>query len=283
MNRTAFLLPSLVALTLAFPVACAAHDDPLATLVRQADATRLLFIGEMHGTTEVPALVAQLAAGISARKNAAGKAQPVVVALEWSGHETGHQAYLASEGTAADKARLLAFRFWSKPYQDGRSSGAMFALLESVRKQAHSGSPVQLATFDLNQDQLAPNRDEGMAQNLRAIVQANPGAKIIALTGNYHARQRPGTSGDPKYRFMANYFADLAPFSLYVDAPRGSYWGCFGATPEDCKSVTFASKGGEAPLGMYTDGELVKIGYSQGLRLAQFTASPPAVTGIVKQ
>lgn len=282
MNRNAYLLPALAALAFTLPAACAAQDDPLAALVKQTAATGLLIIGEMHGTAEIPALVAQLAADISARKDATGKAQPVVVALEWSGHETGHQAYLASEGTAADKARLLAFRFWSKPYQDGRSSAAMFALLESVRKQARSGSPVQLATFDLNPGQPAGSRDEGMAQNLRAIVQANPGAKIIALAGNYHARQGTGAPWDPQYRFMGNYLTDLAPFSLDVDAPRGSYWGCSSGAPEDCKSVTFASDGGQARLGMYLDGALAKNGYNQGLRLAQLTASLPAVTGTVK-
>ncbi len=272
MKRTA----SLAVMVLTLPLAHAAIEDPVATLVKQADTSRLLIIGEMHGTSEVPALVGQLAAGISARKNAAGKPQPVVVALEWEGHETGHKTYLASAGTASDKQRLLASPFWSKPYQDGRASQAMFALLESVRVQARAGRPVQLATFDLNKGQPG-DRDEGMAHNLRAIVQANPGATVIALTGNYHARQKAGAPWNPEMRFMANYLTDLAPFSLNVEAPRGSYWGCSGGAAQDCKRVSYGrdAKAG-ASLGLYADSELATLGYNQGLRLAQLTASLPA-------
>ena len=279
MKRTAFL----AALALALPLAHAATADPVAALAKQSATSRLMIIGELHGTSEVPALVAQLAERVSARKDGAGKAQPVVLALEWQGHETGHQAYLASDGTAADRQRLLASPFWTNAWQDGRASEAMLALLESVRVLARSGRPVQLATFDMEKGQIASDRDAGMAHNLRAIVQANPDARIIALAGNYHARQRPGAPWNPDMRFMANYLADLAPYSVDVDAQRGSHWGCFGATPSDCKSFSFGGDvKGEARLGLYTDSALAKNGYNQGLRLARLTASPPAAARTVK-
>ncbi len=273
MNHTVLL----AALALTFPLAHATQADPMAALVKQADTSRLMIIGEMHGTTEIPALTAQLAQRVSARKDGAGKAQPVVVALEWPGHETGHQAYLASDGTAADRQRLLANPFWTSAFQDGRASEAMLGLLESVRMLARGGSPVQLATFDVTRGH-AGTRDEGMAHNLRAIVQANPEAKIIALMGNYHARQRPGAPWNPQMRFTANYLADLAPYSLNVDAPRGSYWACLGGKPEDCKNVTIKPDAkADARPGLYSDSTLAASGYNGGLRLAQFTMSLPAV------
>lgn len=280
MKHAAFL----VALTLTLPLAHAVTQDPVATLIKQSEKSPLMIIGEMHGTSEVPSLVAQLADGISARKDGAGKAQSVVVALEWAGHDAGHQTYLASGGTAADRRRLLASPLWAKQYQDGRASEAMLALLESVRTLARGGRSVQLATFDLNRGQIAPDRDEGMAHNLRGIVLANPGAKIIALAGNFHARQRPGAPWNPEYRFMANYLADLAPFSLDVNAPRGSYWGCSSGAAEDCKRVSFGKdvKAGLG-LGLYKNEALAKNGYNQGLRLAQLTASLPAAGTTAKQ
>lgn len=264
------------ALALTLPVAHAAQDDTVSRLVKQTDTSRLLIIGEVHGAREVPALVAQVAAGIVQLKDATGKAQPVVVALELPAQESGHQAYLASDGSAADRKRLLGSPLWAKEYQDGRASEAMLALIESVRKLARSGSPIQIAAFDMTDTQIAAkaDRDKAMAENLRAIVKANPGARVIVLTGNYHARQSVGAPWNPAYRFMGNYLTDLTPFSLHADAPRGSYWGCSGGNAASCKTTTF---GKDVPPpanpGLYMDDKLKAIGYNQGLLLPQLTVS----------
>jgi hypothetical protein len=251
-------------------LANAVQDDTMAKLVQQSATSRILIIGELHGTSEVPALVADLAQRI-------GKKGPVVVALEWSKDQTGHEAYFASEGSAADRKRLLASPFWTNPFQDGRASGAMLDLLESLRKQARGGADIKVETFDLTRAQGQREGDKGMADNLRAIAAAHPSARILVLTGNYHARQLRGAPWDPELRFMAHYLTDLAPFSLDMDAPRGSYWGCSGGSPSDCKVVNFgadAKPGGKA--GLFASAALSATGYNQGLQLERLTASPPA-------
>lgn len=262
----------LAMMALAIPMAHATPDDTIAGLAKQS--TRMLLIGEMHGTKEAPALVAKLADSI-------GKTGPVVVGLEWHAAQTGHEAYFASKGTAADRKRLLAQPFWSKAFQDGRASAAMLDLLEALRKQAHSGRPVTVAGFDQADGQDVAKRDEVMASNLRALAKAHPAARIVVLTGNYHARQAKGTPWDPAYRLMGDYLTDLAPVSVNVDAPRGAYWTCSGPAPSDCKAEDFgqhAKPGGRR--GLYAaEAKLAALGYQQEVMLEKFTASLPARAG----
>jgi hypothetical protein len=253
-------------------LAHAAPDNTMAQLVQQTASSRMLIIGEMHGTKEVPALVADLAQRV-------GKTRPVVVALEWSSGQTGHEAYLASDGSAADRKRMLALPFWSKPYQDGRASAAMLDLIESLRKQARAGANVTVATFDQADGQNPQERDKDMADKLRAIAASHTSARIIVLSGNYHARQMRGAPWNPEYRFMAHYLTDLAPFSLNVTAPRGSYWACSGGKPEDCKMQSYANDAKPGvKKGLYANAELRAIGYNQGLELDRLSVSLPAAT-----
>ncbi len=276
MKRTARSLHLAAALALMLPLAHAAQDDAVARIVKQTDTSRLLIVGEMHGTREVPALVAEVAAGIGKLKDAAGKAQPLVVALEMPAQDSGHQAYLASDGTAGDRKRLLASPFWAKAYQDGRASEAMLALIESVRKQARAGGAIKLAAFDMSEAQIAAkvDRDQAMADNLRVIVQDNPAARIVALAGNYHARQSVGAPWNAAHRFMAGYLTDLAPFSLHVNAPTGSYWACSGGDPASCEMNSFG-KGVAPPADsrLHINAALKAMGYNQELELPKLTAS----------
>lgn len=265
---------------LQMPDALAAPDDVLARLVEQTRGQRFVMVGEMHGTTEVPALVADLAERWARTPTASGKPQTVVVALEYPQSETAElNAYVDSDGGAAAKRRLLDSQFWSREYQDGRSSQAMFALIDALRNQKQRGQHIVVAAFDMNAAQSAArqDRDHAMAGNLRAIVQANPGARILVLTGNLHARQADGASWDPAHRFMAGYLTDLTPFSLIVNALHGDYWACSGANVADCKTVHFAGVP-DHRAGLSTDDETKAIGYNLQLMLEQFSASLPART-----
>jgi erythromycin esterase-like protein len=273
MTFTTFLSHAVGIGMLAIAPAYAAHDDNLSLLMQKAAPARLVLVGEMHGTREVPALVGQLARGWAAPG-------AVVVALEYPQSESAAlQAYVDSDGGAAARKRLLASPFWNRRLQDGRSSDAMLALIDSVRLQIRGGQAVRLAAFDMTEAQSAAgvNRDKAMADNLRAVVQANAGARVIALAGNYHVRQKDGAPWDAAFRFMAGYLTDLSPYSLRVDAARGSYWGCSSPQPADCKAVAFGRDADPgSPLGLYADGDVTASGYDQALMLAQFTASLPA-------
>ena len=265
---------------LAIAPAYALQDDTLAELMKKAEKSRFILVGEMHGTREVPALVADLAERWSKPREENGVKPALVVALEYPRSEAADlNAYFHSDGGPEAKKRLLDSPLWSRSYQDGRSSEAMFDLIEGVRALAHNGRKVKLAPFDQNakQAKLDASRDKSMAHNLRAIVKANPSARVLALTGNYHARKSVGAPWNAKHRFMGNYLKDLAPYSIDVSAMRGSYWGCFGQSAADCKVERFGdASAATQPEGIYADEAAAASGYDQTLMLNLFVVSLPA-------
>lgn len=265
---------------LASAPAYALQDDTVTELMKKAEKSRIILVGEMHGTREVPALVADLAERWSKPREDNGVKPALIVALEYPRSEAADlNAYFHSDGGPAARKRLLDSPLWSRSYQDGRSSEAMLDLIEGVRALARSGRKIKLAPFDQNakQARLDASRDKSMAQNLRAIVKANPSARVMALTGNFHARQSVGAPWDAKYRFMGNYLKDLAPYSIDVGAMRGSYWGCFGQSAADCKVERFGDASDKTPApGMYVDEDVTATGYDQALMLDLFVVSLPA-------
>ena len=274
MKQNAFLIPVMGIVVLA--CAPARADDTVAQLMKKTEKAKLILIGEMHGTREVPELVTEMAK----RLVKPDAAQPLVIALEYPQTQAADlKAYVDSDGSADARKRLLDTQFWSRAAQDGRSSHAMLSLIDAVRMEAHKGRKIALAAFDQNatQEKSDASRDKSMAANLRAIVRANPSARVVALTGNYHARQTDGANWDPKYRFMGGHLKDLAPYSVNIDALRGSYWGCSSGAAADCKVEKFGNDPVKTePLGLYVDKGLTKNGYALGLMLEQFSVSLPA-------
>ena len=274
MKQNAFLIPVMGIVVLA--CAPARADDTVAQLMKKTEKAKLILIGEMHGTREVPELVTEMAK----RLVKPDAAQPLVIALEYPQTQAADlKAYVDSDGSADARKRLLDTQFWSRAAQDGRSSHAMLSLIDALRMEARKGRKITLAAFDQNagQENSDVSRDKSMADNLRAIVQENPAARVIALTGNYQARQVDGASWDPKYRFMGGYLKDLVPYSVSVDALRGSYWRCSSGAAVDCKVEKFGIDPIETQApGLYVDKALMKSGYALRLVLKQYSVSLPA-------
>src|SRR5262245_28191283 len=99
----------------ASPVAAPARPPPVPALELPAEVLPphgTLLIGDLHGTREIPAFVGRVVATVAAR-------EPVVLALEIStGEARAIQAFLASDGSAAQRRALLAGAWWQAPYQD---------------------------------------------------------------------------------------------------------------------------------------------------------------------
>ncbi|MBD8872408.1 hypothetical protein [Rhodanobacter sp. DHB23] len=195
-------------------------------LERQSADRRLLVVGEIHGTTETPALVAELV-------QAASKDRPVRVGLEWPAWMQDYvAAYLASRGSPDDRKAMLRMGYW-KAVPDGRGSRAMVDLVEAVRVLRKSGRDVDVFLMepdvptrpaDLQSDQLAW-KENGMAKALEtALATAPKNALVVAYMGRVHSRYAV-LAGHPQPSVLQQVMDDR-PLYVEVQADAGSAWNC---------------------------------------------------------
>jgi len=225
MKRIMLLALMLVAPSMAFggeAVFAAAATE----ILDASGESRLIVIGEMHGTREVPDLVAALVEKYSAQG-------PLVLALEMA--RTEHDAlarYLASDGAAAERDGLQRRPYWSiaDGSNDGRRSIDMLDLIESMRALKAAGRDVAIAPYDIPPGtyRSTEDREHSMASYLHSIHRALPRGRMLVLTGNVHAMLQPhalpgiGTTIEP----MTYHLRGLQPYSIKISASTGEVWGC---------------------------------------------------------
>jgi hypothetical protein len=184
---------------------------------------KTVLFGEIHGTTQVPRFVGDVAC----RAAAAGLA--VALALEVGvGEEPAFARYLASQGGAADRAQLLAGALWRSPFPDGRSSQAMVDLLEQMRRLRARGAVVTV--HGLLEPSPDRDGDQVMAARALAVRRQHPRALLLVLAGNNHTRIADWPDG-PRTRAMgqllrASGLTDLV--SLTMSSAGGTFFGISG-------------------------------------------------------
>jgi hypothetical protein len=263
----------LLACALALPAhGFAEASAEVTAIIERAAGHRVLLIGEIHGTQQVPAVVADLARQIAAVE------RPLIVGLEiWRGEQQAIERYLDSAGTWEDRALLLASEFWTRDYQDGRSSGAMVDLLDRLRALALK-SDVSVVAFDedpvANLDGAA--RDKAMAERLSRALDAEPQALALVLAGNFHTRIQESAPWDPEHRFMGHRLIDYQPYSLEIMGVAGSAWTCTGAEVDSCKARDLPEN--TMQPGLTLGDEISERGHHGVWWLPEVTASAPATT-----
>lgn len=183
------------------------------------DAPFVVF-GEMHGTVETPRLVGEYVCELTERGHG------VRLGLEIPEQEAVDR-YLSSDGSASAREALFAKPFWARG-EDGRSSDAMFRLLERMRELRLAGRDVTVVAFD-DRSGFSGTREAGMTERLRAAMQRSPGKRTVALMGNVHAKNGIGNPLDDQFEPMVYRLRDLEPRTLWVDFVEGSAWVCTGA------------------------------------------------------
>jgi erythromycin esterase-like protein len=237
-----WLLATLLGLALSAP----AHASPTEgkppegaaeTLVAAAGDARLVLLGEMHGTREIPRLVAHVVT------HYAGEG-PVLLGLEIPGSGQPHlRRYLDSAGTDADRAALLATPFWNVQgdQHDGRRSHDVIDLIEHLRQLRAQGRDVSLLAYDAEPGPRIDGneRDRIMAARVRASFNALPRGRLLVLTGNVHAKLfRPDNAPSQMPVPMGYWLSDLAPWSVDIMATRGAFWACMASA---CSERTVTS------------------------------------------
>lgn len=226
----------------------------------------LLIIGERHGTEQIPRVVGDLIA----REAAYG---PVTLALERDTTEaTALAAYLDTATSATDAAHaLLALPDWRDNPGDGRSSIAMFQLLQRVRGLRARGRPVQVLLLrkpiaqGLSEGARMDALEAGMAAQLRQQRMRHPRTRVIALLGAFHARRQVAAFPHS----VTDRLDDLQPRLVWMSG-RGQAWNC---QADACGPRPF-DEGGPASAGR-PDTLMIQAADADTLLLAPLTASAP--------
>jgi hypothetical protein len=247
--------------------------DGIAQLLTPAT---IVLVGEIHGTEESPAFVADLTCSALAAERS------VTVALEIPQEEGARiDAFLASPGGAEDRAALLGGAFWRDPFQDGRRSRAEAGLLDELRRHRRAGRPLRVTLLDQVEQPSGGERDARMAARLEAAAKAAPNDLVIALTGNLHSRTTVGTPFDAGRENMGYLVARALPESkvlgLDVASTAGSAWICGTPDPASCGIHQVPNRGQGEGLRVRLQEHANKDGYQGSYAVGPLTASPPAV------
>ncbi len=172
---------------------------------------RILLVGEVHGTREMPQLFVDLVC------HAAAKGFDVVVGFEQpvSAGEA-LERYLSSRGARVDRFRIIEPRV---KYGDGTASEAMVDAFESLRKLAVETK--RLTAFGFAGSP-AGNGNVDYAKGIATAHQAAPQAVVVALMGSYHNRltREADDGGPPTGLLLRERGLDLK--SIYIDFTGGT-------------------------------------------------------------
>ena len=200
-------------------------SSALKLILSEAGDRRLILLGELHGTRQVPALVARLISAYSVQG-------PVLLGLEIDGSESAAmRRYLASDGGPEAQAFLPASPFWNVQgvQHDGRRNHEVLGLIEQVRRMRAQGRDVAILAYDDPGTGHASSqaRDQAMAHSLRTAIAALPRGRLIVLSGNVHAmRKRPKDAPPEMQTPMGAYLGDLKPYVINITANDGEFWAC---------------------------------------------------------
>ena len=270
MRQSALLL---FLLWIAATPAAATPCRPVEGLAAVIAPRSIVIFGEVHGTVEAPAFVA------NALCHALAAGHKVTLALEHPIEERERlTAFLLSDGSPADREAFLAGPFWTGGFEDGRSSQAMFALIDETRRLKKSGQPLELFVFDSMA--YAEDRDRQMGNTLRAAIDAAPDRLFLVLTGNLHSQLTGGREGDATFVPMGftvkEGLKDRRIVALDVSASGGEFWGCFSLT--DCGPKVYGGKPqGEDWKVSNLEAEPILRGHHGRYHVGTFHASPPQV------
>ena len=180
-------------------------------------------------------------------------------------------AYLQSEGKSNDRTALLAGAFWIDPFQDGRRSKAMLALIEDLRVLIKRGKRVHVTLLD-DPGAISANRDRDviMADNLQTAFELSPTDVFIVLTGNMHSRIMGRSMG----QLFARGMPALKVTALDVAFSTGSAWTCISGDATGCRSHTLRGSGDNRGTRVIMRAD--ETGFNGVYNVGTITASPPA-------
>ena len=243
----------LVASALALPARGVATPGPSAAEDARylpARPGEVVVVGELHGTTEIPAHFLGLVRRVAADR-------PVLVGLE-----------LPPEAGRIDcrSARRPLPAYWSEGMRDGRTSVAMRALICDLRAMR------RVSLIFLDDSSRLDDFDRAAAERFKQAYLSRPIPGLI-LTGSYHARNNQGSLAAELRRL------GLTVRTVVVSTSGGQAWYCAqdrrcGPRPAQINFCSLARPPAEGPRWVViADPRFV---WDTCLSLPPVTPSPPA-------
>lgn len=221
----------------------------------------VLLLGELHGTIEGPSYVERIAC------RAIDKVRDVTIGLELpSRDQEAINAFLQSDGMDEDVKSVLSLSFWSKGYQDGRTSQAMLGLIETIRRMKANGQNVDILLVD---EPGNSDRNAYMAQQLIQYVHQNSRRFVVVLTGNYHNMIHDGSGQMGEYVLDA--LGRSRVTSLNMSHQGGSAWLDIA---DEGQGVANIGGNGRSEIGVFIDERMGD--YHGTLEVVRVHASRPA-------
>lgn len=228
---------------------------------------KVLVVGEMHGTEEVPTLVLKMIRQLHQ------SGQPLTVGLEIP---SDHQQVVESFLKKGDFSRLLQLEYFQ--YPDGRTSVAMGQLIRGLRDL----KDIRVICFDIDSKLSSSiNRDSVMGVNLSKGYQDG---YLVMLTGNLHANLKEGY-WRPNFKSAVYHFSKLRKLddqllSLNTYFGSGTIWNCMqdGCKEREVQDNSSLKKGIKYRNFIAVYDAALAGGYHGVLYIDRVTASPPMVT-----
>jgi hypothetical protein len=228
---------------------------------------KVLVVGEMHGTVEVPGMVLKLIQQLHKDH------QPVTVGLEIpSDHQQAVETFL-KKGDFAELLKLAYFQ-----YPDGRTSVAMGQLIQGLRDL----KDIRVICFDAD-SRLKPsvNRDSVMGVNLSTGYRDG---YLVLLTGNLHANLKEGywrpNFKSAVYHFNKSRKLEGQLLSLNTYFGSGTIWNCMqdGCREREAQDNSSMKTGIKYRNFIAVFDAALAGGYHGVMYIDRVTASPPLVT-----
>lgn len=213
-------------------------------LTKLATSGHDLYIGEIHGTVETPKLVRCLVEKILHAQH-----EPLTVSLEMP-----------------ESARDLKSQFWFG--DDGRSSKAMWSLVEFLLYQEHQG---YLALHFQDTPEVMKNASTNIGEEIigNALNSISNNGQLLAFGGSFHSGKAP-FSFAPDLK-PAGMFVGSSVTHVYIEAIEKEAWACVNGKCGIQQFPKTALKNAKA--GALIDGSDVFHDYIYVIGKA--TASPP--------
>lgn len=198
---------------------------------------KIIILGEVHGTKQVPALFSKMV-----RSVADNKSKTLVILEIFQSSQNSIDRFLQT----GDESILRQDTFFNRNYQDGRSSQAMVNLLKELAKMPNVTVLCMDPPMGSNDVMTGQDRDTAMAAFIN--TQRISYDRTFVLAGNIHSSAAIGTHWDKNYRpmtyelksmatdLMENPPLEIPILNILVRYETVNSWNCQGAEADTCSA-----------------------------------------------